>query len=69
MMEDYSITWKYLIDKMKEKYGINPDSTERYSFGEIEYKLECIRNEHFNKLREYYATRLEQIVKKQGVRP
>lgn len=42
VMEDYTITWQYLIEKMKEKYGISPDSTERFSLGEIEYKLECI---------------------------
>ena len=54
MTEDYTITWKYLVDKMKEKYGINPDSTERYSFGEIEYKLECIRTEYFDKLNKKY---------------
>lgn len=54
MMEDYSITWKYLVDKMKEKHDINPNSTERFSFGEIEYKLECIWREYYDKLKKDY---------------
>ena len=47
MTQDYSITWQYIVEKMKEKYGIQPDSTEKLSFGEIEAYLEYIWNEYF----------------------
>lgn len=52
MTQDYSITWQYIVEKMKEKYGIQPDSTEKFSFGEIKAYLECIWDEYFDKL--YY---------------
>jgi len=54
MTQDYSITWQYIVEKMKEKYGIQPDSTEKLSFGEIEAYLEYIWNEYFDKLKEDY---------------
>lgn len=46
-MDDYSITWKFIVDKMEERFGIAPDSTEKFSMGEIELRLEEIWTEFF----------------------
>lgn len=54
MMEDYTITWQYLVEKMKEKYDIQLNSTERFSFGEIEYKLGCIWREYVDSFNKKY---------------
>ena len=44
-MTDYSITWGYIVERMKTRYGIRVDSTERFSMGEIEAYLEDIWSE------------------------
>jgi len=53
-MRDYSITWEYICARMKEKFGIPTDDTEKFSFGEIERYLECIWDEYVDKIDELY---------------
>ena len=53
-MRDYSITWEYICTRMKEKFGIPTDDTEKFSFGEIERYLECIWDEYVDKIDELY---------------
>lgn len=45
-MSDYSITWSYIVQKMEDKFGINPNSDEKFSMGEIERYIENIWNEY-----------------------
>lgn len=45
---DYSISWEYIVNKMKEK-GIEPDSAEKHPFHYFEQILQEIWNEFFNK--------------------
>lgn len=52
MVVDYGITWQYIVEKMRNKYDIAPNSTEKFSFGEIEGYLEKIWDEYFNMLYE-----------------
>ena len=53
-MRDYSITWEYICARMKEKFGIPTDDTEKFSFGEIKRYLECIWDEYVDKINELY---------------
>lgn len=53
-MRDYFITWEYICARMKEKFGIPTDGTEKFSFGEIEWYLECIWDEYVDKIDELY---------------
>ena len=53
-MRDYSITWEYICARMKEKFGIPTNDTEKFSFGEIERYLECIWDEYVDKIDELY---------------
>lgn len=46
---DYSITWKYIVERMKSKYGFAPDNTEQLSMGEIERYIQDIWMEIFDK--------------------
>lgn len=57
MLQDYSITWQYIVETMKEKYGIQPDSTEKFSMREIEAYIETIWEEYVDKLDDYYNRR------------
>lgn len=52
---DYSINWKYIVDKMEEKFVLKPDSTEKLSMGEIERKIEKIWGEYVDILEKKYA--------------
>lgn len=51
-MSDYCITWKYIVDKMSERFNIQPDNEERYEMWYFEKRLELIWEEHFNDLYE-----------------
>lgn len=44
---DYSISWGYIVARMQSLYGINPDSEEKVSFGEIERHINYIWQEYF----------------------
>lgn len=52
---DYSLNWKYIVDKMEEKFGLKPDSTEKLSMGDIQRKIEKIWEEYVDILDEKYA--------------
>lgn len=52
---DYSLNWKYIVDKMEEKFGLKPDSTEKLSMGDIQRKIEEIWVEYVDILDEKYA--------------
>lgn len=52
---DYSINWKYIVDKMEEKFGLKPDSTEKLSMGEIDRKIEEIWGEYVDILDKKYV--------------
>ena len=52
---DYTINWKYIVDKMEEKFGLKPDSTEKLSMGDIQRKIEKIWEEYVDILDEKYA--------------
>ena len=51
-MIDYTITWAQIVERMREKFGFAPDSTEPLSMGEIEAYIEKIWDEHFEMLYE-----------------
>lgn len=46
---NYTITWKYIVERMKSKYGFAPDSTEQLSAGELERYIQGIWEELFEK--------------------
>lgn len=56
-MRDYSITWEYICVRMKEKFGIPTDDTEKFSFGEIKRYLECIWDEYVDILNKIYTNK------------
>ena len=45
---DYSITWKYIVEQMDEKFGIPFDSTELFSMEKIAAYIEKIWNDFFD---------------------
>lgn len=45
----YTITWKYIVERMKSKYGFDPDSLEQLSMGELERYIQDIWMELFDK--------------------
>ena len=45
--DDYTIRWDYIVDRIRERYGIPPDSDEKFSIGEIEVMIEEIWEEKF----------------------
>jgi len=47
MTFDYSITWAYIVSRMKSKYGFSPDNEESISFGELQAYIEDIWSEYF----------------------
>ena len=51
-MSDYCITWKYIIDKMSERFNIRPDNEEYHEMWYFERKLEIIWEEYFDNLYE-----------------
>lgn len=51
-MSDYCITWKYIVDKMSERFNIQPDNEERYEMWYFEKRLELIWEEYFDELYE-----------------
>ena len=46
---DCCITWNYIVNTMKEKFGISIDSDEKFSMREIEAYLEDIWDEYVDK--------------------
>lgn len=44
---DYSITWGYVVQKMKEKYSICVESNEKFSFGELMLYMNRIWDDFF----------------------
>jgi len=49
MNDDFRITWAYVVKRMKEKYGIDPDNTDLRSVGDIELRVDNIWVEFYNK--------------------
>ena len=45
MRKDYSISWGYFVRKMEEVFGLKPDSDIKYSYGEIETRMNYIWSE------------------------
>lgn len=45
--ENYSITWGYICDHMKSDYGLNRNSTKRFSMLEIEQMLDDIWSDFY----------------------
>ena len=43
---DYSITWSYIVGRMKTKFGISSKSNEKFSMHEIEAYLDDIWSEY-----------------------
>jgi len=58
-MIDYSINWGYIVETMREKFGIEPNSTEMFSMREIEAYIEDIWDEYVDKIDNHYQ--LERI--------
>ena len=46
MVDDYRITWDYIVDRMESKYGFKPDNEEKCSFGELMKYLSDIWEEY-----------------------
>lgn len=51
-MSDYCITWKYIVDKMSERFDILPDDEEPHAMWYFEQRLEKIWEEYFDNLYE-----------------
>ena len=45
---DHSITWKYIVEKMRDEYGISPESEEKLSFAEIEAYMNKIWDDYID---------------------
>lgn len=58
---DYSITWAYIVSEMEQKFGIKPDSDEKFSFIEIEQYIKKICDEYVDKLDEYH--KIKQLIR------
>ena len=56
---DYSITWAYIVEIMKSKFGVGPDDETKHSMYEIEKMLDIIWSEHVDKLDEYYSEKFK----------
>ena len=57
---DYSISWQYIVNAMKEK-GFPPDSFEKREFAFFRNKVEEVWTEYFDKLYEAEKLRLSNI--------
>ena len=49
-MIDYSISWAYIVARMKSLYGVSSDNEDKIAFGEIEKRLAYIWQEYFERL-------------------
>ena len=47
---DYSVTWGEIVSRMQEKYGLAPDSEEKFSFGDLSGKMNAIWDDYFEEL-------------------
>lgn len=47
-MNDYTISWAYIVNRMEERYGMSPDNEEKMSFGDIEKYLSEIWAEYYD---------------------
>lgn len=45
MRKDCSISWNYIVRKMEEVFGVKPDSDIKYSYAEIETRMNYIWSE------------------------
>lgn len=45
-MTDCSITWNYIVQRMKDKFGINIDNDEKLSMSEIQAYIDDIWDEY-----------------------
>ena len=45
MRRDCSISWGYIVRKMEEVFGVKPDSDIKYSYAEIETRMNYIWSE------------------------
>lgn len=54
---DYSITWKYIVEAMKSKYGFAPDNTERLSYGELKAYMDGIWDDWYELCEKVEAAR------------
>lgn len=51
--QDYSITWKYIVNKMEEN-GISPDDETKRAFFEYEIMIENVWNKFIDDMEEHY---------------
>ena len=51
-MIDYSISWGYIVARMKSLYGISPDDDNPVAYGDIEKRMNHIWREYFEILYE-----------------
>ena len=51
-MNDYSISWDYIVSRMEALYGIKPNNEEKMAYGDITKRLDCIWQEYFEILYE-----------------
>ena len=47
MKQSLTLTWDYIVEQMKEKYGIRIESDEQFSLFEIEACIEKIFNDYY----------------------
>lgn len=47
-MNDYTISWAYIVNRMEERYGMSPNNEEKMSFGDIEKYLSEIWVEYYD---------------------
>lgn len=47
-MNDYTISWAYIVNRMEERYDMSPDNEEKMAFGDIEKYLSEIWAEYYN---------------------
>lgn len=44
--EDFTISWRYIIERMESRFGIKPDDETKVPFGELETKFLGIWGEY-----------------------
>ncbi len=47
-MEDYSISWKYIIEVMEKKFDLSPTSEKKMPMGQILRYLDIIWDDYYD---------------------
>lgn len=54
MTMDYSITWAYIVNEMRDKFNVGPDNTDKHSMYDFNRMIDEIWSEHVDLLDKKY---------------